>query len=219
MHAGAATRRADDDQRQFAGRGPLDEPREPFADHAAHAPHDERGIGHAAGDAAGPDHAGACDNGIGHARSLLLGHDPLGVGLLVAEAEGVGRPQAGIPFLEGAVVEQLCDPLRCRHIPVEAALRADVLHLLRFLAVDRGAAALALLPEALGHAPLGPRRGWSLGRRGYNHTGIDLDGGSLRAGSIFRTRSRRSAAFHERVSSAGVECVCRASVSTRGGAR
>jgi hypothetical protein len=59
---------------------------------------------------------------------------------------------------KGAVIEQLPDPFGGRDIPVMPALRADVEHRLRFLAEDRIAAAIALQPQALGHAALGPRR-------------------------------------------------------------
>ena len=71
--------------------GPLDEPREPLADDRAHAAHDERGVGHAEGHAAGADHAGAGEGRVAQAGALLLGDEPLGVGLLVGEFQRVGR--------------------------------------------------------------------------------------------------------------------------------
>ncbi len=48
----------------FCCGGPFDRPRELLADDAAHAAHDESRIGHAEGDAAGADHAGAADRGV-----------------------------------------------------------------------------------------------------------------------------------------------------------
>ena len=152
MHAGTAPGGADDDEGQPVRGGPLDQSRQPFAHHAPHTPHDEGGVGHAAGNAAGPDHARARDGRIAHPSPLLLGDDSVGIRPFVAEAERVGGPESGIPFLEGAGVEQLRNPLMRRHIPVEAALRADIEHLLRFFAVDGGGTAVALLPQPFRNA-------------------------------------------------------------------
>ena len=144
--------------------GPFDEPRELLADDRAHAAHDEGRIGDAEGHAAGADHAGAGQRGVAQAGPLLLGLEPLGVGLLVGELERVGRHQLGVPLLERAFVEHL---LRCgrwrRDVQVVVALRADAQQPLGFLAVDRLAAVFAAEPQSVGHASLFAHR---LGLRG-----------------------------------------------------
>ena len=180
MHAGTAAGGADDDQWELFHRGPLGEPGEAFADHASHAAHDERRVGDADGDPAGANHARAGEGGIGKAGPLLFGDEPLGVGPLVAETERVGGPQVGVPLLERAGVEQLLDPLGRRDIPVEAALRTDVEELFGLLAVDRGLAAVAFQPEALGHAALNP--GCGLGRAVGIGAGRNDGGAGCRVG-------------------------------------
>ncbi len=105
MHPRAAAGAADDDQRQLIARGPLDQPRQPLADDRAHAAHDERRIGDAEGHAAGANHAGAGERRVAHAGPRLLGLEPLGVRLLVAKAQRVGRRQVGVPLFERAFVE------------------------------------------------------------------------------------------------------------------
>ena len=95
-------------------RGSLDEPRQPFADDRAHAPHDEGRIGHAKRHAAGANHAGAGEGRVAQAGPRLLGLEPFGVRFLVAKAERIGRRQVGVPLFERAFVEHPANAVAAR---------------------------------------------------------------------------------------------------------
>ena len=71
-------------------RGSLDQPRQPLADDRAHAPHDERRIGHAERHAPGTNHAGAGEGRVAHPGPRLLGLESFRVRLLIAKAERIG---------------------------------------------------------------------------------------------------------------------------------
>ena len=89
----------------------------------------------------------------------LLGLEPLGVGLLVAEARADRWATGRRPTLRTCPRRA---PQRHAHrraeVHVVPALRADVHQLLGFLAEDRLAAVLAAEPQAAGHAALFARR-------------------------------------------------------------
>ena len=155
VHAGPAAGAGNDDQRQVVAGGPLDAAGELLAHHRAHAAHDEGRIGDAEGHAPGADHAGAGHGGVFQAGPLLLVLELLLIGAFVDELQRIGRLEVGVPFLEGAFVEELADPLPGRDVPVVIALGADAQPLLGLLAEDGGLAAGAAHPQALGHAPLG----------------------------------------------------------------
>ena len=155
VHAGAAARTGDDNQRQLLGRGAFDGAGEFFADDRAHAAHDEGGIGHAEGDATAADHAGSHHGRFPQPGALLLFLEPLRIGDLVDEVQRVGRFQVGVPLLERALVEHLRHPLPRRDVPVVVALGANSQPFLRFLAEDRGLTAGATFPQPFRHAPLG----------------------------------------------------------------
>ena len=99
--------------------------RELLADDAAHAAHDEGRIGDGKGHAAGADHAGAAEGRVLQPGAVLLIHELLAIGGLVDEFQRVGRLEVGIPLLEGALVEELRDPLPGGDVPVIVAFRAD----------------------------------------------------------------------------------------------
>ena len=65
---------------------------------------------------------------------------------LVDEIQRIGRFQIGVPFLEGALVEDLFDPFPGRHVPVIIAFGANAEAFFRFLAEDGRLAAGAASP-------------------------------------------------------------------------
>ena len=113
-------------------------------------------IGNAKGHAAGPNHAAADQGRVAQAGPLLLGLEPLRIGLLVGEAQRVGRLKLSFPFLEGAFVQKLIDPLSGTNVPVVIAFGADAQQLLRLLAIDHRLAAGTALPQPLRHTALRP---------------------------------------------------------------
>ena len=157
MHAGATATAADDHHRQPLLGCTLNEPRQPFADDRAHRAHDERRVGDADRHSPGADHAGAGQHGVLHAGPLLLGDDPLGVRLLVGEAERVERREVGVPLLEGAVVDHVPDAVAGAEVHVPPAGGAHVHLPLDFLAEDGFLALLAAQEQAAGDAPLRAR--------------------------------------------------------------
>ena len=56
----------------------------------------------------------------------LLGDNPLGVGLLIVELQRVDGRQAGVPLLEGSLVEHRLDAALGAQVHVEATLGADI---------------------------------------------------------------------------------------------
>src|SRR5690606_10230026 len=80
-----------------------------------------------------------------------------GVLLLVAEAEHVGRGELGADLAQFARVEEGLEPGPRPDRAMEGALRADLEVLLQLRPVQHRAAALALLPQPLGHAALARR--------------------------------------------------------------
>ncbi len=138
--------------------GPFDQPCQLLADDRAHAPHDERRIGHAERHAAGTDHAAADDGRVAQAGPVLFGLQSVGIRFLVGEAQRIGRLKVGVPFLERPVVEHLRRFVRRHDIPVIIAFGQTPKPLLGFLAVDRRLAAGAELPKPFRHAPFVPLR-------------------------------------------------------------
>ena len=96
------------------------------------------------------------DGRVAQPGAVLLFFEPLAIGLLVDEIQRIGRLEVGVPFLERTFVEELLDPLPGRDVPVVVALGADAQPFFGLFAEDRGLAAGAAHPQALGHAPLGP---------------------------------------------------------------
>src|SRR5690606_3121752 len=91
------------------------------------------------------------------AGRLLRGADAVDILFLVAEPEHVGRGQLAADLAQRARVEEGLEPGTRPDRAVEAALRADLQVLLQLGAVQDGAAAVALFPQALGHAALAGR--------------------------------------------------------------
>ena len=77
MHAGAAAGPGNNDQRQLLLRGTFDGAGELFADHGAHAAHDEGRIGHAEGHAPAADHARPHHRRLAQPGAALLFLEPL----------------------------------------------------------------------------------------------------------------------------------------------
>ena len=122
-----------------------------FADHRAHAAHDEAAVGEAQDDPDALDESLADDGRLVQARSFLLGLDPLGIGPAVVEAQGIERLQTGKPFLEGVGVQEVGDSLRAeeRKWWLHSGQTPEVLFDL--LAKQGRLASLAAHPDAFGH--------------------------------------------------------------------
>src|SRR5690606_12760095 len=93
------------------------------------------------------------------AGRLLRGLDAVGVAFLVAEAEYVGRAELARDLAQFTRIEEGAQPCAGADRPMEAALGADLEVLLELGSVEHGAAAVALLPQPLGHAALAGRAG------------------------------------------------------------
>ena len=92
------------------------------------------------------------DQRVTLAGGLLRGLDAVGVLLLVLELEHVDRAELGGDLDGAAGVEQRGQAHARPDRHVEAALRADLEVFLELRAVQHGAAAVALLPQAFRHA-------------------------------------------------------------------
>ena len=137
MHARAA-RGADGEERLAVFERPLDGAGDLLADDRAHAGAHEAEVGHGQAERRPVDGAGAADDRLVQA-GLVLGLDELVLVALAGadEPERVAGSQAAIFFLEGALVEQLRDPLGGWQPGVVLALLADAQVLLELAGVDQ----------------------------------------------------------------------------------
>ncbi len=147
MHPGSTTTGGDDDQGEVLFGCPFDQTRQPFADDAAHAAHDESAVGDGEGDAAGADHPGPRQDGVGETGPFLLANEPFRIGPAVFEFERVGGPQLLVHRLKGAFVEDLSDSFPRADVEMVVALRTDVELLLDFFSIQRRAASVAFQPQ------------------------------------------------------------------------
>src|SRR5690606_6133746 len=113
------------------------------------------------------------DQRVALAGGFLRGLDAVGIALLVTEAEYVDRAERGADLAAAAGVEEGGQPRAGADGHVMGALRTDLEVLLKLRAVKHRAAAVALLPQPLGHAALacGAALGADAGRHDFLQPG------------------------------------------------